>query len=124
MGKRRDLVWCCTLGLVFLVACGPKSTGLPTSTPTVPAVMPTATPTVPAATPTPVTYVVQSGDSLSVIAARYGVDVELLAQANGISDPNVIKVGQVLVIPGPTPIPTATVLPTSSVRNTRSVMIR
>ena len=112
MGKRRDLVWCCTLGLVFLVACRPKSTGLPTSTRTVPAVAPTVTPTVPVATPTPVTYVIKPGDSLSVIADRYGVDVEVLAQANGISDPNVIKVGQVLVIPGPTPIPTATVLPT------------
>jgi murein DD-endopeptidase MepM/ murein hydrolase activator NlpD len=61
-----------------------------------------------------VTYVIQPGDSLSVIAGQFGLTVEELAEANGISDPNVIKVGQVLVIPGPTPVPTATVLPTAT----------
>jgi LysM repeat protein len=112
MAKSHALIWCCLLGLALLVACRPESTGLPTLTPTLTAATPTTTPTMPAATPTPVTYVVQPGDSLSVIAARYDVPVEALAQANGIADPNVIKVGQVLVIPGPTPIPTATVPPT------------
>jgi LysM repeat protein len=107
----------CILGLVLLVvACRPESVGLPTLTPTVfqsatatPTVLPTATPTA-----TPVTHVIQAGESLSGIAVRYGVPVEALAEANGITDPNVISVGQVLVIPGPTPIPTATVLPTAT----------
>ena len=74
------------------------STGpAPTATPA-PAI--TATPT-PTATPgmTPMTYTVKPGDSLSAIAAHFGVDVYYLAQANGIWNINIIYVGQVLVIP-------------------------
>ena len=46
------------------------------------------------------TYVVQSGDTLSGIAAKYGMTVNELAQLNGISDPNRIQVGQVLKVYG------------------------
>ena len=42
------------------------------------------------------TYVVQPGDTLSGIAAQMGTTVEVLAAANGISDPNVIQSGQTL----------------------------
>jgi LysM repeat protein len=55
-----------------------------------------------AATPRPAAtqrYVVQSGDTLQKIARLYGVSIAALQQANGISDQNVITVGQVLVIP-------------------------
>lgn len=45
-------------------------------------------------------YVVRSGDSLSAIAARFGVSAATLARANGISNPNKIYVGQRLTIPG------------------------
>ena len=45
------------------------------------------------------TYTVQAGDTLGRIAARFGVTASALAAANGISDPNVIQVGQVLQIP-------------------------
>jgi LysM repeat protein len=55
---------------------------------------------------------VQPGDSLSAIALQYGVSIEALAEVNGIADSNVIRVGQKLVIPGPTPLPTATLPPT------------
>ena len=55
----------------------------------------------PTPTPTPTTYTIQAGDSLSRIAARYNTTVQALAQANGITDPNRIEVGQVLTIPGP-----------------------
>ena len=44
-------------------------------------------------------YVVQSGESLSVIAEKYGVTVEAIMAANGIDDPNTIVVGQELLIP-------------------------
>ena len=45
-------------------------------------------------------YTVQAGDTLSRIAARFGTSVSAIAAANGISNPNYIYVGQVLIIPG------------------------
>lgn len=46
------------------------------------------------------TYVVQSGDTLSGIAVEFGVTVQDLCNWNGISDPNLIYVGQVLKLYG------------------------
>lgn len=45
-------------------------------------------------------YTVQSGDTLSGIAARYGTSYEVLAQLNGISNPNDIYVGQTIRLGG------------------------
>lgn len=45
-------------------------------------------------------YTVQAGDTLSGIAAKYGTTYQKLAALNGISDPNVIYVGQVLKVTG------------------------
>ncbi len=45
-------------------------------------------------------HVVQPGESLSVIAARYGVSMASLATANGINNTNHVWVGQQLSIPG------------------------
>lgn len=63
------------------------------------------TPSVP--TPNPVTppaagsyYFVQYGDTMYRIAARYGVNVYDLAEANGILNLNRIYAGQILRIPG------------------------
>ena len=44
-------------------------------------------------------HVVQRGENLSTIAARYGVDLASIMQANSIRDPNVIYIGQRLAIP-------------------------
>jgi murein DD-endopeptidase MepM/ murein hydrolase activator NlpD len=44
-------------------------------------------------------HVVQSGDTLARIAARYGISVWSLAQANQIANPSVIHVGQRLLVP-------------------------
>ena len=41
----------------------------------------------------------QEGETLSGIARAYDVTAEELAQANGLDDPNAIRVGQALVIP-------------------------
>jgi len=46
-----------------------------------------------------VTYVVQWGDYLSSIAARYGATVQAIMAANNIANPNLIYPGQVLTIP-------------------------
>lgn len=48
------------------------------------------------------TYTVVKGDTLSEIAQKYGTTVNTLAQLNGIKDPNLIVVGQVLKLPGST----------------------
>ncbi|MEE8603507.1 lytic transglycosylase [Euzebya tangerina] len=47
-------------------------------------------------------YEVESGDTLSEIAARNGVSTRALASANGIDDQDIIRSGQQLTIPGAT----------------------
>ena len=44
-------------------------------------------------------YVVKPGDSLSKIAAAYGVRMDVIVEENGLSDPGNIRVGQKLFIP-------------------------
>lgn len=63
---------------------------------------PTATP-VATGTPRsgPITYVVVRGDNLISIADFYGVTVKAIQDANNIPDPNLIRVGDRLVIPPP-----------------------
>lgn len=46
------------------------------------------------------TYTVRSGDTLSSIAAKFGTSYQSLASLNGISNPNLIYVGQVLRVNG------------------------
>lgn len=45
------------------------------------------------------THTVQRGETLYSIARKYNITPESLAQANGLTDPNRLAVGQVLVIP-------------------------
>jgi LysM repeat protein len=72
------------------------ATPRPTATPTPTA---TATPTVtPSPTATVRRYTVVSGDTLSRIAARFGVTVNAIRTANNLTT-DTIRVGQVLVIP-------------------------
>ncbi len=74
----------------------------------------------PAATAVPVpggVYVVQAGDKLYLIAAKFNVDPAALIAANHITNPNLIYVGQRLVIPGATiatAVPPATAAPTAT----------
>ena len=78
----------------------------------------TATPQLPTNTPTvaSVVHIVQEGETLSLIAQQYGVTVEAIAQANGLTDPSLIVIGQELIIPlpgaaPPTPTPNPTKKP-------------
>src|SRR5690606_5356536 len=47
------------------------------------------------------TYTVQAGDTMFSIARSFGLTVEELAAANNIANPNIIDVGDVLIIPSP-----------------------
>lgn len=64
------------------------------------------------------TYTVRSGDTLYAIALRYRVTVQQLARANNITNTNLIRVGQVLVIPGSGGTVTPPPPPTTSQRYT------
>lgn len=55
----------------------------------------------PPPSPQTVVHVVQPGETLARIALRYNTTVWAIAQANDLSNPNIIRVGQRLVIPGP-----------------------
>jgi LysM repeat protein len=46
------------------------------------------------------TYAVRAGDTLSAIAYRFGTTVNSLVSLNGLVNPNLIYVGQVLKVPG------------------------
>ncbi len=72
------------------------------------------TPPTPLASPTTtLVHVVQRGETLALIARRYGVGVGELARFNGIVNPDRIWIGQVLRIPTPAgpPRPPATPTP-------------
>jgi len=56
--------------------------------------------TIGADTSSSVTHIVQPNETLNSIAADYGVDPAALALANNLTNRNLVRVGQVLVIPG------------------------
>ncbi len=55
----------------------------------------------PAPTPTPERsiYIVQPGDTMGKISTIFGVAIDDIMRANGLSDPNFLQVGQELIIP-------------------------
>lgn len=63
---------------------------------------------IPSTTPY-ITHIVQPGETLSSIAWHYGVNYWDIATLNGLANPNLIYVGQVLLIPTTGPVPTPTV---------------
>ncbi len=70
--------------------------------------------TAPAPQPSTGQYIVKRGDSLAIIAANFGINYFELAQLNGIANPDVLRVGQVLQVPGappPAPAPAETSSP-------------
>ncbi|MEL6981399.1 MAG: LysM domain-containing protein [Actinomycetota bacterium] len=78
-----------------------EATVVPPAPTTITTVPTTAAPTTtaPTAAAPAGTYVIEPGDTLSVIAEQFGVSVEALSEANGITDVNSIRPGQELIIP-------------------------
>lgn len=60
-------------------------------------------PELPPATPPPTAnvHVVEEGETLGLIAERYGTTVEVLLELNDLPDPNVVPVGTSLIVPQP-----------------------
>lgn len=107
--------------LLLLAGCGNPFAGDPEATPeagAAPEATYTPAPPMTVVTPTPVdptvvaeatqdappeerpeTYVVAENDTLYGIAARFNVELAVLVEINGLSDPNDIWVGQELTIP-------------------------
>jgi len=91
----------------------PAATSTPTATPVPATPIPTATPT---PEPTPIIHTLQPGDTLIGLARQYGVTVQSIQEANGITDPRGLLAGQQIIIPTdpearldagkPTPVPT------------------
>lgn len=86
---------------------GSGSTPGPAATPTsAPVEEPTEEPTQAPAPTEPAsgqTYTVQEGDIPETIAAQFGITADELMAANGITDPTSLQIGQVLIIPEPSP---------------------
>ena len=55
----------------------------------------------------PAEYVVQAGDDLNAIANKFGVTVDAIVKANGLTNPDFIYVGQKLVISSSGDVPAA-----------------
>jgi LysM repeat protein len=90
----------CALCVALLTACT-QSAASPTVAPAPTLVVVTATPG-PPPVPTPgkqQRYVVQEGDTLSGIAARFGVSEEAILEENPLSNRDQLFVGQELIIP-------------------------
>jgi LysM repeat protein len=107
----------------------PTSTPHPTRTPVTPATRlatapslraaSTSTPTAslqppPTATPTTqiLSHVIQRGENLTGIALQYGITIQAIVEANNLGNPDLIYIGQKLLIPVPAS-PTAAATPSS-----------
>lgn len=60
----------------------------------------------PTPTPGPLLYTIQSGDTLSSIALRYGVETVQIIEANNLLDSNNLTIGSTIIIPGVQQAPT------------------
>ena len=107
--KQRSFLLCLLMAATLLTALAcrgeeppPPPTAIPTVTRAVlvpsPSPSPSPSPTAPGVTDQQ-TYTVQPGDTMFSLALRFGVTVQALAEANNIDDPDLISVGQVLIIP-------------------------
>lgn len=73
-----------------------RAPGEPILTPTPDSVHPLPTPR-----DKPAVYIIQAGDTLGIVAQNYGVSLEQVIQANDLSNPNVLEIGQTITVPVP-----------------------
>jgi murein DD-endopeptidase MepM/ murein hydrolase activator NlpD len=90
-----------------LTPSNPLTTERPPETPKL-SPTPNAPRTLPPLRSEPINYTVQAGDSLGPIAQRHLVSVDKIVQENNLENPDLLEIGQVLVIPPPKPIGTGT----------------
>lgn len=109
------------IGIVGIVtvfsACGGDKT---TSVETLPVMVAESTTSIPLETTTtlsanPEYYTIQQGDTLSAIAASFGVAVADIVAANGLPNADAIQAGQKLAIPGNGTAPSTTAVVTTTV---------
>ena len=108
------------IGIVGIVtvfsACGGDKT---TSVETLPVMVAESTTSIPLETTTtlsanPEYYTIQQGDTLSAIAASFGVAVADIVAANGLPNADAIQAGQKLAIPGNGTAPSTTAVVTTT----------
>ncbi len=90
------------------VAQQPQTDGAIDITPVVD-VSPISPPPAPTPPPAPATtsYVIRSGDTVTSIAAKFGVSIQAVLDANGLTRSSIIYAGRTLTIPGVTSSPAA-----------------
>ena len=84
---------------VLNVACGDDSAARDTLPPI--ATTTTTTTILQTTTTYPDVYVLQPGDTLGNVAARFGTTIAELQAINGITDPNKVQAGQKIIMPPP-----------------------
>lgn len=90
----------------LLGACSDDDSGAAETLPPIITTTSTSTTVAPADT-VPRFYEVRRGDTLTAIAATYGLPIETIMAANGITDQNSIQAGQILQLPSPDIVPEA-----------------
>lgn len=104
----RKAIFAVATAAIALSACGRSApsadaesttTSAASSTTTAAPVVTQPTTTVERFTGSEQTYIVADGDAFSVIAAKFDVSAEKLAEFNDIADPNLIRVGQTIYLP-------------------------
>jgi LysM repeat protein len=96
------------VGGLVLASCAKDDK--PSSAPALPPIVTTSPPTTPppvVATTLPEYYEVQRGDTLTLIAAAYGLPVQAILDLNGMTDPDQLAAGQILAIPSRDMVATA-----------------
>ncbi len=63
-------------------------------------------PPTPTPTPTPIFHIIQSGDTLSHVSAKFGVSIEAIMDRNGLDKTTILHPGDKLIIPRPRNRPT------------------